>query len=151
RDLRSHLGIKYQRLVHRLNQLKASDILRDRYDLEHCGLHEALLVKIPDPAHGAAITSWAQRLPYTRIIKGSNDEYLLFLQLPDGGLQGMAIVLQTLSPNLKPMLLDSQPIIGKWYITPGSWNDAVNGLWDEKKQTWMGSEEEVSDWLRNLP
>ncbi len=151
RDLRLRLAIKYQRLVKRLEQLRMAEIYHDMYDLQHCGLHESLLVQIPDSDYSEAIISWSQRLPYSRAFQGSKGESLLFLQLPDGGLQGMALVLQTLSPNLKPMLLDSQPMVGRWYLTPSSWFGAVSSLWDEEKQVWNSSEEEISEWFQSLP
>ncbi len=151
RELRTRLGIKYQRLTKRLDRLKESKILREMYELHHCGLHESILVHVPDSSHGSALISWAQRMPYTKSLKGSNDETLLFLQLPDGGLQGMALVLKSLSPILKPMLLDSQSLIGTWYTSPGSWNEAVTELWDEEKQIWKSSEDTISNWLSELP
>lgn len=151
RNLRAQVGIKYQRLVARLNRLKESGIIRERYDLQHCGLHESLLVHVPDSSHGTAVISWAQRLPNVRAFRGSKDDYLLFLQLPDGGLQGMALVLQALSPRLKPMLLDSQSLVGQWYLSPTSWKEELRTIWNHDKQSWNSSEDAVSRWLSELP
>jgi DNA-binding Lrp family transcriptional regulator len=151
RALRREVGIKYQRLVSRIERMKNHGLLREVYELHHCGLHESLLVHIPDISYGDSITSWAQRLPQTRSIASKGGEALIYLYLPDGGLQGMAKVMQILSPSLKPMLLDSKVITGKWYSTASSWWESTMSLWDSEHQQWLCPEEEISRWFETLP
>ncbi len=151
REIRCHLGVKYKRLVTRLTELKSHGLLRDSYDLHHCGLNESLFVHIPEPSYADAVISWGQRLPYTQSLIGGDNDGMLFLRLPDGGLQGMALVLQSLFPNMKPMLLDSHSIIGPWYVSEDAWTEKVITLWDEESQIWHNSEDEVNEWLSALP
>ncbi len=151
RALRKEVGIKYQHLVSRIERMKSHGLLHEMYELHHCGLHESLLVQIPETSYGDAITAWAQRLPQTRSIATKGGEALIYLHLPDGGLQGMARVMQILSPSLKPMLLDSKVTLGKWYSTTSSWWESAKSLWDSDQQRWLCAEEELSTWFEMLP
>ncbi len=151
RALRKEVSIKYQRLVDRIERMRSHGLLHEMYELHHCGLHESLLIQIPEPSYGDAITAWAQRLPQTRSIAAKGGETLIYLHLPDGGLQGVARVMKTLSPSLKPMLLDSKVIIGRWYSTTSSWWKSTKNLWDSDHQQWLYAEEELSTWFEMLP
>ncbi|MHA1881651.1 MAG: hypothetical protein ACTSUO_01215 [Candidatus Thorarchaeota archaeon] len=150
RNVRAKIGIKYEKLVQRLNRLKREGLIQDKYRLHHCGLNETLLFRVPKK-YSEAVTSWAQRLPDTKSMLGAGGELLLYLHLPDGGLQGIAMALKTLSMKIKPMLLDSQKLVGKWYSTNRSWSDAVIPLWDTEKQIWSSSDDEIHDWFDELP
>ncbi len=151
RELRKRLGVKYGILVDRLNELKAEGLVEEKYNIHHIGLNETIMLNIPSFDYGESIAAWAQRLPFTKFLLRPDGEMTLILDLPDGGLQGMALTLQTLSKGIKPMLLDSYELVGAWYAPQNSWFDHVNGLWNAKKQTWIAPEEEILNWFGNLP
>lgn len=151
RVLRKTLGMKYDKLVERLNELKAEGLVEEKYKLHHIGLNETLMVNIPSFDYGESIAAWAQRLPFTKFLLRPDGEMNLILHLPDGGLQGMALALQTLSKGIKPMLLDSHELIGTWYAPQNSWYEHVVDLWDVKKQKWAAPEEEILNWFGSLP
>ncbi|MDF1538660.1 MAG: Lrp/AsnC family transcriptional regulator [Candidatus Thorarchaeota archaeon] len=151
RELRKKLGVKYEKLVGRLNELKAEGLVEEKYNLHHIGLNETLMLNIPSFEYGESIAAWAQRLPFTKFLLGPDGEMNLILHLPDGGLQGMALTLQTLLKSIKPMLLDSHELVGTWYAPQNSWFEHVAGLWDVKKQTWKSPEEDILNWFGSIP
>ncbi|MCF2136437.1 MAG: winged helix-turn-helix domain-containing protein [Candidatus Thorarchaeota archaeon] len=143
RELREQLESRNETIIQHVRKLRALDVIRKFWDVQHIGLVEEVIITSENPEIVHCVSALGLRLPRCNIEYDQKENLLMRVQVPPGGTYGLIRALSGLQPRPKPILVGNR-LWGSWNLT--NWLDD----WNLETGKWMKTKNDTSRWIQSM-